>query len=208
MRQRLGIAAALLKRPRLLLLDEPTNGLDPGGMRDVRTLMVRLGESGVTVLLSSHLLHEVQQVCSSVTIVARGRAVRAGSVAEVLAGTAAPGSAGQVRVKVADPRAAAAVLTTAGLDVALKDDLCLVSGASSGAVNRLLGEHGIWADEVGPDQAGLEDVFLSLTEDASAAERPPGTLAPVEAPDPSVPPPVAGEDPAPETPTGLTEDAS
>jgi ABC-2 type transport system ATP-binding protein len=159
MRQRLGIAAALLKRPRLLLLDEPTNGLDPSGMRDVRTLMVHLAESGVTILLSSHLLYEVQQVCTSVTIVARGQALRAGTVAEVLAGTRSAGD--QVRVRLADPGAAAAVLSAAGLKAVVEEGSCLVTGAPPGEVNRLLGQGGIWADEIGPAQAtGLEDVFL------------------------------------------------
>jgi ABC-2 type transport system ATP-binding protein len=181
MRQRLGIAAALLKRPRLLVLDEPTNGLDPIGMRDVRTLMGRLAESGVTVLLSSHLLHEVQQVCTSVTIVSHGRAVRAGPVADVLAGTAAAGGE-RVRVTLANPAAAAGVLSEAGLDAVVEDGSCLVRGAPSGTVNRLLGEQGIWADEVATDQAGLEDVFLALIEEGDGAERAPGTLAPVDPP--------------------------
>jgi ABC-2 type transport system ATP-binding protein len=186
MRQRLGIAAALLKRPRLLVLDEPTNGLDPIGMRDVRTLMVRLAETGVTVLLSSHLLHEVQQVCSSVTIVSHGRAVRAGPVADVLAGTSAAGGE-KVRVTLANPQAAADVLSAAGLDVDLEEGSCLVRGAPSGRVNQLLGERGIWADEITTDQAGLEDVFLALIEDAGA-DRAPGTLAPVDPTDSQEPP--------------------
>ena len=139
MRQRLGIAGALLKRPRLLLLDEPTNGLDPGGMREVRTLMRSLAERGVTVLLSSHLLHEVQQVCSSVTIVARGRALRTGSVSEVLAGATGGGTvAGRVRVTLEDPAAAAAVLTQAGLSAVAGPGRCLVAGAPPREVNRLL----------------------------------------------------------------------
>ena len=74
MRQRLGIAAALLKEPRLLILDEPSNGLDPAGMREIRELLRRLGDSGVTVLVSSHLLGEVQQICDQVTIVNHGKA--------------------------------------------------------------------------------------------------------------------------------------
>ena len=98
MKQRLGIAAALLKRPRLLILDEPSNGLDPAGIRDVRELIRRLGHDGhTTVLLSSHLLAEVQQVCDSVTILARGRRVATGPVSDVLASR----STGDVRVRVA-----------------------------------------------------------------------------------------------------------
>ncbi|HEU5004088.1 MAG TPA: ABC transporter ATP-binding protein [Actinomycetota bacterium] len=186
MRQRLGIAGALLKRPRLLLLDEPTNGLDPGGMREVRTLMRRLAEQGVTVLLSSHLLHEVEQVCSSVTIVARGRALRTGSVTEVLAGATGDGSAARrVRVTVEDPAAAAAVLTQAGLTAVAGNGHCMVGGAPPREVNRLLVAQGIWLDEITVDQAELEDVFISLTEDPSAQGT--GVLAPVDRPVPGTP---------------------
>ena len=80
MRQRLGLAAALLKEPDLLILDEPMNGLDPAGINDMRELLLRLGESGVTVLLSSHVLAEVQQVCSSVSIIGDGRLLASGRV--------------------------------------------------------------------------------------------------------------------------------
>ena len=85
MRQRLGLARALLGRPRLLVLDEPTNGLDPGEMREIRNLVVRLRERGVTVLLSSHLLAEVEQVCGHVVVLDQGRVVADSPVAEVLA---------------------------------------------------------------------------------------------------------------------------
>ena len=161
MRQRLGIAQALLKRPQVLLLDEPTNGLDPAGIREVRNLMSHLAHNGVTVLLSSHLLSEVQQICTSVTILAHGRAVRTGSVDEVLAA----GPSGRVRVRVADPVPAAAVLTESGLSVTGQDGWLAVTGASPSEVNRRLGERGIWADELAPDLADLEEVFLSLTQD-------------------------------------------
>ncbi len=98
MRQRLGIAAALLKEPRLLILDEPSNGLDPAGMREIRELLRRLGESGVTVLVSSHLLGEVQQICDHVTIVNHGKLVTSGRVTDVLAAR----STGAVSVGIAD----------------------------------------------------------------------------------------------------------
>ena len=86
MKQRLGLAAALLHRPRLLVLDEPTNGLDPVGMAEVRDLLRRLVRQGVTVFLSSHLLHEVEQVCDRVAILHRGRIVAQGPVADLLVG--------------------------------------------------------------------------------------------------------------------------
>ena len=87
MRQRLGIGIALLKDPELLILDEPANGLDPAGIREVRELVRRLGAEGRTVFLSSHLLSEVEQVCDEVAIVAAGRTVAQGAVADVLAST-------------------------------------------------------------------------------------------------------------------------
>src|SRR5437870_1401619 len=90
MRQRLGIAAALLRQPRLLLLDEPTTGLDPAGMRDMRDLVRRLAREGITVLLSSHLLAEVEEVCNRVAIIRKGRIVYEGPLQELL-GTAASG---------------------------------------------------------------------------------------------------------------------
>ena len=83
MRQRLGIAAALLRRPRLLILDEPATGLDPGGMRDMRLLIRRLAGEGITVLLSSHQLPEVQELCDRVAIVESGRVVYEGALADL-----------------------------------------------------------------------------------------------------------------------------
>ena len=83
MRQRLGLATALLGDPQVLILDEPANGLDPGGIREMRTLMRNLSDSGMTVVLSSHILGEVQQICDSVTIISKGRRVAAGPVSEV-----------------------------------------------------------------------------------------------------------------------------
>lgn len=99
MKQRLGIAAALLKNPELLILDEPGNGLDAAGIREVRELIKRLGTSGVTVLLSSHQLGEVQQVCDRVAIMSHGEVIASGSVAQLLAA----GTTGDVRVRLADP---------------------------------------------------------------------------------------------------------
>ena len=99
MRQRLAIAAGLLKSPDLLILDEPTNGLDPAGIRGIRELIRDLGESGVTVLLSSHILAEVQQVCHSVSIVGDGRLLASGKVDDLLGEKVS-----RTRVGVADPQ--------------------------------------------------------------------------------------------------------
>ncbi|HEX4728884.1 MAG TPA: ABC transporter ATP-binding protein, partial [Jatrophihabitans sp.] len=109
MKQRLGIAAALLKQPRLQILDEPGNGLDAAGIREVRELIRQLGASGVTVLLSSHQLSEVQQVCDRVAIMSRGRVIAAGTVADLLAG----GSSGDLRVRLPEPAAGRQLLEQA-----------------------------------------------------------------------------------------------
>ena len=173
MKQRLGIAAALLKAPRLLVLDEPSNGLDPAGIRDVRELVRRLGAGGrTTVFLSSHLLAEVEQVCDSVSIMARGRCVASGPVRQVLAGR----STGDVRLRVADLAGARQVLERAGLRVAVADGVLRVGGAGDPAdLTRLLAGHGHWVAELTPVGADLEQVFLTLTDDpASPADEPPG----------------------------------
>jgi ABC-2 type transport system ATP-binding protein len=164
MKQRLGIAAALLKRPRLLVLDEPSNGLDPAGIREVRELVRRLGADGrTTVFLSSHLLAEVQQVCDSVSILARGRCVATGPVREVLAG-AGPAD---VRLRAPDPARARAALERAGWVVSSSgDDAWRVHGvADPSAVTRALAAEGVYLSELSPVAADLESVFLELTED-------------------------------------------
>ena len=111
MRQRLGLAAALLKDPALLILDEPSNGLDPAGIKEFRDLIRSLGAEGRTVFVSSHLLGEVQQMCDRVAIIARGRLVTQGSVAEVLS----LGHQAKLLVRVPDPGVATAVLAHAGI---------------------------------------------------------------------------------------------
>jgi ABC-2 type transport system ATP-binding protein len=161
MKQRLGIAAALLRSPRLLLLDEPSNGLDPAGIRAVRELIRRLGADGsTTVLLSSHLLAEIEQVADSVSIMTRGRCIASGPVADVLAGRAS----GDVRVKVPAPAEATAVLTAAGFAVTPTPDGLLVHGVTSpGAVTRVLAEQGHYLEELTPVSVDLETAFLALT---------------------------------------------
>jgi ABC-2 type transport system ATP-binding protein len=163
MKQRLGIAAALLKAPRLLVLDEPSNGLDPAGIRDVRELIRRLGsDGGTTVLLSSHLLAEIEQVCDSVTILARGRRVASGPVAEVLASR----STGDVRVRVPDLPAAAALLGEAGFAVTPADGALLVHRVvAPGEITRILAERGHYVEELRPVTADLETAFLAITGD-------------------------------------------
>jgi ABC-2 type transport system ATP-binding protein len=163
MKQRLAVASALLKNPRLLILDEPANGLDPGGIREMRTLMRNLAESGMTVVLSSHILGEVQLICDSVTIISAGRRVAAGPVAEVLAQHAS--SSLRVRVEAGvDVLTAAEVLRAAGAQVALENDHLTVSNAANPAqITRVLAQREIYVSELAPVTVDLESVFLELT---------------------------------------------
>ncbi len=166
MRQRLGIAAALLKQPRVLILDEPSNGLDPAGMREVRQLLRTLGDSGVTVLLSSHLLGEVQQICDTVTIVNHGKMVASGPVAEVLQSR----SSGAMAVGVADASRALSVLTGAGFTAHLADGRIVVDGVSDGAgVAEALATQGLYPSWLMPVQVDLEQAFLEITGDEGSA---------------------------------------
>ncbi|MFY1690533.1 ATP-binding cassette domain-containing protein [Plantactinospora sp. WMMB782] len=162
MKQRLAVAGALLKRPELLILDEPANGLDPAGIREMRDLMRELAAAGVTVLVSSHILGEVQQVCDHVTIISRGRRVAAGPVGEVLAGF--DHREFRVRVAADDRPGAAELVRAAGLPVAVHADHLVVSELDDPArISRLLAEQGIWLRELTPLTPDLESVFLELT---------------------------------------------
>lgn len=164
MKQRLAIAATLLKEPELLLLDEPTNGLDPQGIRDIRDMIRGLGRAGVTVLLSSHLLTEVEQVCDTVTILNRGRLVRSGAVADLLAGR----RAGILRVRVSDPARAYAILVGSRLRVqAEREYLSVRFDGDPATINRLLADAGLYVSELTPVQVGLEDAFLDLISPAA-----------------------------------------
>jgi ABC-2 type transport system ATP-binding protein len=161
MRQRLGIAAALLKDPALLLLDEPANGLDPAGIVEVRELLRALGREGRTVFVSSHLLWEVRQTCDQVAILARGRCVAAGPVNDVLSG----GRAAGLVVQMENPARGVEVLCAAGITAGLRDGAVHVSlDPSEGArVSRALAAEGLYLRELRAREADLESVFLELT---------------------------------------------
>ncbi|MEH1015259.1 ATP-binding cassette domain-containing protein [Micromonospora sp. CPCC 206060] len=164
MKQRLAVASALLKNPKLLILDEPANGLDPGGIREMRALMADLAASGMTVVLSSHILGEVQLICDSVTIISLGRRVATGPVAEVLA----QHSSGTVRLRleaVTDLPAAADALTRAGVQIAARhDDHLMLRGVDKPAtITRILADQGLYLSELAPVTVDLESVFLELT---------------------------------------------
>jgi len=170
MRQRLGIAAALLREPKLLLLDEPTTGLDPAGMRDMRDLVRRLAAQGITVLLSSHLLGEVEELCNRVAIIRKGRIVYEGQLHELLA-TAATGF--RLRSPELD-RAKALLLGQPGVAEVTSVDGSLRFQADDEAVAALsiaLGQAKIGVTALVPEAASLEELFLGMTEgDAEAAD--------------------------------------
>ena len=162
MKQRLAIAATLLKNPQLLILDEPTNGLDPAGIREIRETIRDLGARGVTVLLSSHILAEVQQVCDSATIIGHGRMLASGRVEELI------GSSTTYRVVVPDPDEAARALQAAGHGVRRDGRVLVVDTPEPPeAITRTLAEGGIYLSELVPLRADLESVFLQLTEDST-----------------------------------------
>jgi ABC-type multidrug transport system ATPase subunit len=160
MKQRLGVAAALLKDPELLILDEPTNGLDPKGMADMRALIRRIGRGERTVLLSSHLLGEVEQVCNRVGVIHRGELVMEGTVDELRSG-------GGILVK-AEPLEKARE-TAVGLDgvegAEIKDGMLVLEADPSRAaeVNAGLVAAGLRVSELRPLERSLEDAFLELT---------------------------------------------
>jgi ABC-2 type transport system ATP-binding protein len=163
MKQRLGLAAALLKQPALLVLDEPTNGLDPSGMADMRVTIRRLASTGCTVLLSSHLLAEVRQICDRVGVIRSGRMVTQTPVGEL-------GGASTLRV-VAAPldRADAAVRRMLGPDVVRVADTALhlaVDPAMAATINRALVDDGIDVHELHWHEPDLERAFFELTEGA------------------------------------------
>jgi len=167
MRQRLGIAAALLRRPRLLILDEPATGLDPAGMRDMRLLIRRLADDGITVLLSSHQLPEVQELCDRVAIVDSGRVVYEGALADLRR----QGGAGYRLRTTDDARALEIARGLDGVEHAGRGEHGLVFQAEEQAVGALsleLGRAGVGILALTPELATLEDLFFRLTEGGDA----------------------------------------
>lgn len=159
MKQRLAIAATLLKDPQLMILDEPTNGLDPSGIREIRETIRTLSERGVTVLLSSHILAEVQQVCDSATIIGHGRMLASGKVEDLL------GASTSYAVRLGDLVAGEAALTGAGLSVRSTDGRLMVeTDDPPDRITRTLADSGLYLTELTPVRPDLESVFLELTE--------------------------------------------
>jgi ABC-2 type transport system ATP-binding protein len=163
MKQRLGIANALINSPELVILDEPTSGLDPQGMKDVRELVRELGKDGTTVFLSSHLLHEVEQVCNRAVIINRGRVVIEGPVSELHP------EHSSVKLLTSDQgKARDVVAALVGAQQVTVDEEYLIVEAGDGAVREMVGRlvaAGVGVDAVIPArEQGLEDFFLGLTQ--------------------------------------------
>ncbi len=179
MRQRLGIAGALLRDPKLLMLDEPATGLDPAGMRDMRVLIRRLAEQGITVVLSSHLLPEVEELCNRVAIVRSGRMVYEGRIADLKQSAGAT-----YRLSTTDDQRAIAVCRAQrGVRDVRSDQGKISFTADDGAVAELsqaLVEAGALICALVPGTATLEDLFFSLTEGEDEASPQPA-LEPVKA---------------------------
>jgi ABC-2 type transport system ATP-binding protein len=162
MKQRLGIASTLLCDPELIILDEPTNGLDPAGQREVRNLIPELAREGRSVVLVSHLLHEVEQVCDRVAIVSHGKLLVEGDVRGLLGGRGAT-----LEITVAETTLAAPIIKA--LPFVQKVDvhgetLSVVAPEERGAeISRALGDAGLYPTAIVPRHESLEDVFLELT---------------------------------------------
>ena len=168
MKQRLGLAYTLLGDPELLVLDEPTNGMDPAGMAEVRDLIRGLARDDRTVILSSHLLNEVEQVCDSVAILSHGRLIAQGDVAELLQERGSP----QVRLRTTDDRKAWEILNAlAWVDGVSVDNGYLVASVDadrSWEITAALSRNEVYVAEMTPAQISLEQYFLDVTDEAEA----------------------------------------
>jgi ABC-2 type transport system ATP-binding protein len=173
MRQRLGVAACLIGDPQLLILDEPMNGLDPAGMHEMRDMILSLVAEGRTVVLSSHLLDEVERTCDAVAIVDKGNVIRQGPIAELLAGSSVV-----LQVECSDPDRAGTLLdgTRIGAQIDIDPDglaITLPAGTARpviAEVNRVLVEGGISVYRLQEIQASLESWFLSVTSKLGESE--------------------------------------
>jgi ABC-2 type transport system ATP-binding protein len=173
MRQRLGVAACLIGDPELLILDEPMNGLDPAGMAEMRDMIVSLVAEGRTVVLSSHLLDEVERTCDAVAIVDRGKVIRQGPISELLAGASLA-----LQVECSEPDRARSLLegSTIGAHIEVGPlglGITLPAGTAReviAEINRILVEGGIAVYRLQEIQASLESWFLQVTSRLGAPE--------------------------------------
>jgi len=158
MRQRLGLASALIGDPKVLVLDEPANGLDPQGIRWLRDFLRSLSREGRAVLVSSHVLAEVSQTADDIVVIARGRAVAQGSLAELMAR-----SGGGMKVSGPDTPRLRELLVQDGADVTGDGDL-IVRNRTGEQIGRVIAEHQIVVSELAPVGTSLEEVFFELTD--------------------------------------------
>jgi ABC-2 type transport system ATP-binding protein len=169
MKQRLGIASTLLTDPALVILDEPTNGLDPAGQREIREIIPRLADEGHSILLASHMLHEVEQVSDRVAIVRKGRLITEGNVDDLVR------RGGYIEVQFDDVdlhAAMRAVRALPGVEQVSEEAgrlIVVAPDAMGAAINRSLAEIGIYARAIAPKHSSLEDLFLEMTEEQPAA---------------------------------------
>lgn len=163
MKQRIGLALALLKQPELLILDEPTNGMDPAGMQEIRLLLRSLAGQGVTVFLSSHLLHEMELLCDRVAVLQQGEILAQGAVTELLS------NKDVIRIRTAHPELTAQALRTLSESqhVQANASYVEVQGVSSEQVLSFLVTQGLTPQEVSINHPDLESVFLELTQKSS-----------------------------------------
>lgn len=168
MKQRLGLAYTLLGDPELLVLDEPTNGMDPAGMAEVRDLIRGLAGDNRTVILSSHLLNEVEQVCDSVAILSHGRLIAQGDVADLLQAEGRP----QVRLRTTDDRMAYEILNALAWVSSVSADngylVATVEPDRSWEITAALSRNQVYVAEMAPAQISLEQYFLDVTHEATS----------------------------------------
>jgi ABC-2 type transport system ATP-binding protein len=166
MRQRLGIAQALLGDPHVLILDEPANGLDPEGIRWMRQLLQGMAQQGRTILVSSHLLSEMELLADDVVIIASGQLIRQGPVSQVVGSMA---TTNQVRVRTPNADALVAAVQQAGGQVTPGvDGAMVVTGVDAPTVGKLALHGGVELHELVAERPDLEDVFLELTQGKAA----------------------------------------
>lgn len=165
MKQRLGLAYTLLGNPELLILDEPTNGMDPAGMAEVRELIRSLGSADRTVLLSSHLLNEVEQICDSVAILSKGKVIAQGAVGDLLH------QQEQIRLRTSDDAEAVEILSALEWvdDVRIEGEALIVTAPHdrTSELTAALGKSGVYVAEITPLQQSLEQYFLEITGDVA-----------------------------------------
>ncbi len=163
MKQRLAIACALLHDPEFIIFDEPTSGLDPAGMKEIRELIIRLGQEGKTIFLNSHLLHEVEQVCDHVAIIKKGKVIASGTPDDLIK------HGDTLQIRVTDTDKAVAFLNEEDWvsSIAREGDLLILKAPTERAadITALLAKHGLFISEMKAREDSLESFFLELTEE-------------------------------------------